>query len=159
MPLKAAVIESQAIIDPITGVTTHVKGNKSINYSTPNHSLTTGIFISLEVEGDLASLKAYTSFQDAQSATYVALNTGVADITRMREAYQITPSVWIRISAENERTNYYKFGDACFYEIFFERGMMFPMDETVRELLSQLEFAPCQIHLNSQVIYQEFSII
>ena len=74
---------------------------------------------------------------------------GVADIPQMRAAYQIPPSVRIKIAVENERASFYRPGEAYFYEIFFERGLHFPLDETVKELLSALNLALYQLHPNA----------
>lgn len=127
----------------------NTNGHKTISYTNTDGFLTTEIFLPPTIREDLASIRAYTFFLDEQSATYVASNMGVADIPRLREAFQIPPSVRIHIPEENKRASFYRPSEACFYDIAFERGLRFPIDDTVKDLLVSLDLAPCQLHPNS----------
>lgn len=75
--------------DLVIGVATHHNGNWTISYTAVDGSLNAEIFLPLR--RDAASVEAYTSYLDEQSATYVVINMGGGRRPILRDRYQIPP--------------------------------------------------------------------
>lgn len=117
-------------------------GERTISYTNLDHTLTAEIFLPATIGNDNTVVEAYASYLNNQSATYVASTMGVTDILTIWDKFQIPSSIRIIIPVEADRANFYKPGEVCFYKIAFERGLIFPIDNHVRELLSSLDFDP-----------------
>jgi hypothetical protein len=71
------------------------------------------------------------------------------DINRIRIRYQIPDDVVLRIPDLDERACCPKFeGNVAFYEVDFQKGVCFPIQPFVRDLLDFLSLAPGQVAPN-----------
>ncbi|KAF7134714.1 hypothetical protein RHSIM_Rhsim08G0029200 [Rhododendron simsii] len=71
------------------------------------------------------------------------------DLDLLREAYQIPPTVRLRIPSPNDRACMSFDGEVCLYESAFHAGLRLPFPPVVRALLARLCLSPGQLHPNA----------
>ena len=73
----------------------------------------------------------------------MATNIRVADIPILRERFQIPPQSRLGSLRRVKEQVFTGSERPVFYEIAFERGLRFLIDDQARDLLVSLDFAPC----------------
>jgi len=121
--------------------------NRRMNVADDDGNLWT-IFVPPTIGGSDKDLGAYSAYLGSLSVNSVSSSFSAADIPAFMEKYQIPPLVQIRVPEPWERACYYRPGEVCFYEAAFERGLRFPMDDHIKELLVALDLCPAQIPPN-----------
>lgn len=106
------------------------------------------IFLPPPVQSTNKDIKNYLEYLSSLSAFKIKSSFSFVDIPLLKHKYQIHDTVKIRAPGPEERTYYYHNGEVCFYEIAFEHGLRFPMEDHICELLVTMDLAPAQLSPN-----------